>query len=195
MALGRRNAARRSQARQLDHGADLSAAEGALREGGRRRSGADRQSRLALPGSGRADGGRTGQGDERLRDRRHHRPERSKQSDARQRQASRELCRAARRRQDGLRLLDLFRLLQRGGKQYGPPRQHRSRRHRRVPQMGMVLAAQSAGALQSRFGRHGRQTVGSEPQAACGGTAASGRATTFPTLRRRPSRTWSGRSS
>ena len=55
MALGGRNATRRSQARHLDHGADLSAAESALREGRRRRSGSDRQSRLALPGSRRAD--------------------------------------------------------------------------------------------------------------------------------------------
>ena len=42
-----------------------------------------------------------------------------------------ELRRAARRRHDRLRLLDLFRLLHRGGQQDGPARQHRSRRHRR----------------------------------------------------------------
>ena len=67
MALGRRHAARRSQARHLDHGAALSAPEGALPEGRRRASRSDPQAGLALQGSGRSDAGRARQGDQRLR--------------------------------------------------------------------------------------------------------------------------------
>ena len=52
MALGGRHASRRGEDRQLDHGADLSAAEGALPEGGRRVPRSDPQPALALQGSG-----------------------------------------------------------------------------------------------------------------------------------------------
>ena len=54
MALGRGHASRRGQGRYLDHGAALPAPEGALSEGGRPGSRADRQSGLALRGSGRS---------------------------------------------------------------------------------------------------------------------------------------------
>ena len=117
------NAARRGQARQLHHGADLPAPAGALSEGRRHGSRADRQSRLALQGPRRADARGACQGAQRLRQRRHHRSERSDQGRDRQGQAARQFFGAARRRQDDLRLLDLFRLLQRSGQQHGPSRQ------------------------------------------------------------------------
>ena len=69
MALAGRHAAGRGQARHLDHGADLAAAEGALREGGRAGSRPDPQSALALCRSGRSDGRRDRPGDQWLRDR------------------------------------------------------------------------------------------------------------------------------
>ena len=122
------DAAGRGQVRRLDHGAALSAAEGALQEGGRRVPRPDPQSALALQGPGRAA-------------RRRRSPRRSTATrvddvhdpaDATKvllekgKQVA-ELRRAARRRHDRVRLLDLFRLLHRGGQQHGPPRQHRSR--------------------------------------------------------------------
>ena len=81
--------------------------------------------------------GGTRQGDQRLRrsttltD-----PTDPDQGAAREGQAARRLRRAARRRHDRVRLLDLLRLLHRGGQQHGPPGQHRSRRHRRLPRSG-----------------------------------------------------------
>ena len=67
MALGRRHAARRGQARHLDHGADPSAPEGAVQEGGRRLPRSDPQPALALRRSGRSDGRGDRQGDQRPR--------------------------------------------------------------------------------------------------------------------------------
>ena len=55
MALAGRHASGRGQDRHLDHGADPSAAEGALREGGRHGSRADPQSALALCRSERSE--------------------------------------------------------------------------------------------------------------------------------------------
>ena len=69
-------------------------------------------------------------------------------------------ARAARRRHHGLRLLDLFRLLQRGGQQHGPPRQHGSGRYRRIPDMVVVVAGQPPHPLQSRLGGHRRASRG-----------------------------------
>ena len=66
-------------------------------------------------------------------------------------QTGRRLRRAARRRQDGLRLLDLFRLLD-GSRQHGPARQQRSGRDRRLCEMGVVLAGQPPHHLQPRLG-------------------------------------------
>ncbi len=195
VALGRRHAAGRGQARHLDHGADLSAPEGAVPEGGRPGSRADPQSRLALQGPERADAGGARQGAQRLRARRRRRSERSDQDRAAEGQAGRQLRRAARRRHDRVRLLDLFRLLHRGGQQDGPPRHQRSGRHRRLLQMGVVVAGQPPHPVQPRLGRHERQAVGSEPQAARVERHASGPATTCRTSRRPPSRTWSAPSS
>ena len=77
-----------------------------------------------------------------------------------------ELRRAARRRLDRVRLLDLFRLLQRGRQQHGPPRQQRSRRHRRLSQVGVLLAGQPPHPLQPRVGGYAAASPGI-PSASC----------------------------
>ena len=116
-------------------------------EGRRGVPGADRQPALALQGSERADLRRARQGNQRLRNRRRDRPERSDQGRPAEGQAGRQLLRPARRRQDRLGLLDLLRLLQRAGQQHGPPRHVGPRRRRRLPEMGVLLAAQPARPL------------------------------------------------
>src|ERR1700692_942653 len=82
-----------------------------------------------------------------------------------ERQAARQLRPTTRRRHDRVRLLDLFRLFQRGRQQYGPPRQQRSRRPRHVLAMGVGVAGQPPHPLQPGVGGTGRETMGSEPQA------------------------------
>ena len=63
--------------------------------------------------------------------------------------------------------------------------------HRRLCQVGVLVAGQPPHPLQSRLGRHAGQAVGSQAQAASSGTARSGPATTCPTSCRPRSRTWS----
>ena len=65
VALGWRHAARRGQARHLDHGAALSASEGALPKGGRRFRRSDPQPPMALRRSRRSDGRGNRPGDQR----------------------------------------------------------------------------------------------------------------------------------
>ena len=55
---------------------------------------------------------------------------------ARRASSSLNFSQLARRRHDGVRLLDLFRLLQRSGQQHGPPRQHRPGRPRHLSRTG-----------------------------------------------------------
>ena len=110
--------------RHLDHGADLSAAEGALREGGRRVPRPDPQSPLALrrtPTSRRRRNSPRRSTATRSADVPD--PTDADQDAAQKRQAARQLRRAARRRHDGVRLLDLLRLLHRERQQHGPPGQ------------------------------------------------------------------------
>ena len=139
VALAGRDASGRGEAGHLDHGAALPPPERALQEGRRRLRRSDPQSRMALRRSGRAD-------------RRRDSPRRSTarrcatvmdpadptQSAGRGRQARAELRRLARRWFDGLRLLDLFRLLQRERQQHGPPRYDGPGQHRRLSEVGVL---------------------------------------------------------
>ena len=80
------------------------------------------------------------------------------------RKAAARLRRAARRRLHVLRLLDLFRLLQRERQQHGPPGYDRSGRNRRLSEMGVLVAGQPPHPLQQGLGGLDRQGLGSEPQ-------------------------------
>ena len=71
----------------------------------------------------------------------------------------------------------------------------RSGRHRGVPEVGVLLAGQPPHPLQSRVGRPAGQGLGSQAQADRVGRREVGRATTCPTSRRPPSRTWCSPSS
>ena len=141
------------------------AAEGALQEGGRRVRRPDSEPPLALQGCQRSASGRDRQGDQRLRRGGRARCCRSHQAGAAEGQAGRRLRRLARRRQDRVRLLDLLRLLQRGGQQHGAPRQVRSGRYRSVLEVGVLLARQSPHPLQSRLRRSSGQGLGSQAEA------------------------------
>ena len=68
------------------------------------------------------------------------------------RQTAAGLRRAARRRLHRLRLLDLFRLLQRERQQHGPPGHDRSGRNRRLFEMGVLVAGQPPHPLQPGLG-------------------------------------------
>ena len=196
MALGRRHAAGRGQARHLDHGADLSAPEGALPEGRRQRSrsrssicdwpykdpGDPTPDELAKEINGYALEDVTDPND----------PTKVVAGRRASRSSASPSCATTARRPAAA----------------GSTPAASTRRATTWPaatppipttpassEMGVLVAGQPAHPLQPCLRRPERQAVGSEPQAASSGTARSGRATTCPTSRRPPSRTWSARSS
>ena len=103
---------------------------------------------------------------------------------------------AARRRLDGLRLLDLRRRLRRR-RQPGPParsgRRRRPRRRRRLARVGLGVAGEPPHPLQPRVRRSaGPAVVGAQEVRLVGrGAGQSGRATTCPTSRATSGRTTS----
>ncbi len=163
MALGGGHAARRSAARQLDHGAALSALEETVPGRRRRVPGSDSESDLELQKSGRADGRRTGARSQRLRDHRRGRQS-DAESDGRCRQAAAEFQPGPGRWFDRVRLLDLFRQLQRVGQSDGASRQQRSQQDGRLFQLDVRVAAQPAHLVQPCVCRLARQSLGSDPQ-------------------------------
>ncbi len=107
------------------------------------------------------------------------------------------LRRAQGRRLDGVRLLDLRRLLRGRRQPDAPPRARRPRRPRRlgVAGVGVGVAGQPPHALQPRLGRPRRASRGRSASATSGGTRPrrSGRATTCRTSRPPSRRTTSRR--
>ena len=92
-------------------------------------------------------------------------PERPDEKDPGKRQADRWIRGAARRRDHGERLLDLFRLLHRGRQYDGAAGQFRPGRHRRLSQMVVRVAGQPPHPLQPSLVRHRRQALGPVAQA------------------------------
>jgi formate dehydrogenase major subunit len=100
-------------------------------------------------------------------------------------------------RDDGkniLRLLDLLRLLQRGGQQHGPPRQTDPDNTGVFPNWAWSWPLNRR-IIYNRASADVDGNPGIRAASCCGGTAASGPDTTFPTSRRMPSPMSSARSS
>ena len=154
-----------AKTRYLDHGAALSAPEGALSEGGRPGSRADRQSGLALQGSGRADARRTRQGSQRLRVEDITDPNDPTKVVL---PKGKQVVSFAVLRDDGKTACGCW--IYSGC--YNEAGNNMARRDTSDPddtgalsQMVVVVAGQPPHPLQSRVGRHQRQSMGSQPQA------------------------------
>ncbi len=132
---------RRSKARHLHRRPDIPQDEGDVSQRGWRVPRSDPELVMGLCRSERTYAGGAGEGNQRSGTDGPHGSCQPDEGAGRGRQADPELLATQGRRFDHVRLLDLFRQLQRAGQQYGPPRQPRSGRHWRLSRLVIRLAA------------------------------------------------------